>query len=125
MLDDFQPTMNGIRVSVAALISKLTINREFHRQAFDEAVVGYRHKAQEQLQRNLDLIAKNSGAFDIRVGLTVPKEHTKDYDRALKMLEFSLDEEIILSQEEFAQYIMDDWGWQQEFTATNVMYSGR
>jgi hypothetical protein len=31
-------------------------------------------------------------------------------------------EEIELTEQEFAQYVMDDWSWKGQFTATNSAY---
>ncbi len=124
-MTDFQPRMEYVRLDKTTLIDVLVTNRDKHRAAFDEAVHGYRAKAQEVLQRNLNNIANNIGVVEIRLGLVVPVEHTRDYDRTISLLELSLDDEIYLTEREFAQYVMDDWGWQQEFTATNVMYSGQ
>ena len=40
------------------------------------------------------------------------------------MIEMSVDENIEISEHDFACYILDDWGWKQNFMQTNAFYMG-
>jgi hypothetical protein len=44
------------------------------------------------------------------VTLTEPSNHTQDYDRALQMLEMSVDDMVILDTEEFEHFVLDTSG---------------
>jgi hypothetical protein len=50
---------------------------------------------------------------------------TKDYDRVLKMLDMTTDEVVVLSEDDFAQYVMDEWQWKEQFSQINSTYSAR
>jgi hypothetical protein len=49
-------------------------------------------------------------------------DQTKDYDRVIRMLEMTVDEIITIGAVEFQQYVMDDWTWKEQFTASNSAY---
>lgn len=55
--------------------------------------------------------------------LRVPSEHSKSYEQVIRMLEMSVDETITLASDQFACYVMDDWGWKAEFEGTRAIYA--
>lgn len=114
--------MENIRVRKEDLVETLTKNRAEHRKVFEEAVAGYRKKSIELLEEHLERI-KEGSLVRVYVSLPAPSDHTDDYDRALKMLEWSLDDEIQIDEQTFAELVMDDWSWKREFYTTNSVYS--
>ncbi len=52
----------------------------------------------------------------------MPEDHTRDYDRRIKMYEMDIDDTIEMTEQEFAQYVLDDWGWKQAWTTSNTAY---
>lgn len=114
--------MKAIRVSKAKLIETLTQNRSNHRKIFEEALEGYRRTVITELERRLE-DAKANKKVSLYIQLTQPVDQTKDYDRVLGMLNLSLDTEIELSEQDFAAYVMDDWGWKKQFITSNAFYS--
>lgn len=40
-------------------------------------------------------------------------------------MEMETRSQIELTEEEFAQYVMDDWRWKGQFAATTASYLGR
>lgn len=113
--------MNAIRVNKVTLLEKLRENRAKHRQQFDEAAEGYREKAIEVLTERLDEARK--GKLPAMVfHMPMPINQTAQYDRAIGMLEMSLDTEIDLEEHDFQQYVQDEWGWSAATTATNSAY---
>lgn len=114
--------MKDIKVTKAALIEKIQSNRDAHRAIFLEAVDGYRVMAEKILEQHLAEI--RSGKMKVVfVTLPAPDDHTRDYDRVLAMLDMSVEEEITLSQADFAQYVQDDWSWKRAFLTSNSTYS--
>lgn len=106
--------MQEITVDKAELLSKLQQNRTDHRRIFEEALEGFRAEAIAELEQRLaDLRAGKRR--DLMVRKIVPQDHTGDYDRAVAMIEMSIGDTITLSENDFAQYVMDDWGWQDQF----------
>jgi hypothetical protein len=114
--------VDEVKVNKTAVLAALQENREKHRSIFEEAVEGFREKAQRELDAAIERV--RSGSLQtVVVHLPRPVDHTKDYDREIKMLELSVDDEIVLSQSDFAAYVMDDWQWKREFITSNAGYS--
>lgn len=114
--------MNGVTVRKDELVSALEENRKNHRAIFEEAVEGYRKKAIEMLEHHIEEI-KEGRVVRVAVHLPQPEDHTDDYDRVLRMLEMSIDDEIEVMEHDFACYVMDNWDWKRQFLTTNSAYS--
>ena len=121
-MSDWYPSMTEVRLAKRAVINQLLENRKVHRQKFEEAMDGYRDEAVRVLEKHIENI-KNNEPQQVYLNLPLPEDHSEDYDRAIQMLEWSLDDEVILNQREYSTYIMDDWGWKQDFDSTWAMYS--
>lgn len=106
--------MENVSVYKSELLAKLTANRDDHRRIFEEALEGFQREAEAELQAQLNNL-KQGLRRDILVRKPVPVDHTRDYDRAILMIEMDVAETIVLSEKDFAQYVMDDWGWQGQF----------
>lgn len=121
---------NGIMivdVKAEDLLAALRTNREKHAVEYIEAEKGYREKCVTELEK-LVVKAKEAGPganVDTSVHLARPKSHTKDYDRAIRMLEMCTNKELKITDSQFAQYVLDDWAWKSEFVGTNSAYMGR
>lgn len=114
--------MQTVKVSKSELRERIQTNRDAHRAVYDKAMDGYRKAVvaffETQLKR-----AQDGKQFVTYFREACPSDHTADYDNVLDMLDMSVDGEISLSQQEFRQYVRDDWGWKQEFTATASNYT--
>lgn len=114
--------MQEVTVKKDALLEVLKKNRAEHRAIFDEAIEGYLAKVITRLEEMVDL-AKRNKKIDTSIGLVQPEDHTDEYDLAIGMLEMSISDDIVLSAQEFNQYVRNQWGWQGRFLATNSIYS--
>ncbi len=113
----------AIRVKRDELLKVLKENRTTHRDTFERATAGYRKRAIEELDASLR-DAREGKKIRRAIGLTEPMDQTKDYDRAIRMLEMTVDEIVTIGAHEFQQYVMDDWAWKEQFTASNSAYLG-
>lgn len=114
--------MEKITVNKADLLAKLEQNRTDHRGIFEEALDGFAREAEQEL--NLRLTQLREGLRrDLVIRKPVPTDHTNDYDRAIAMIQMSIGETVTLDEQDFAQYVMDDWGWQGQFLS-NTYGSG-
>lgn len=113
--------MNTVRVKRTEVLEKLTVNRASHRTVFEQAIEGYHRAVVEHLENAL-ADAKAGKQYSTSIYLPQPQDHTRDYDRAIAMLEMSLDDELELSSVEFAQFVLDDWGWKGDFISTSNNY---
>lgn len=114
--------LKEVTINKEEAIKRLTENRAKHRKIFEEAVEGFKKRAEEALSDTLERVQK--GKIEaVQVYLPRPVDHTKDYDREITMLQLSVDDTVTLSQADFASFVMDDWAWRREFVTTNAAYS--
>lgn len=106
--------MERITVLKSELLAKLEQNRTDHRRIFEEALEGFRREAEADLDARLAEIREGKRR-DVVIRKMVPRDHTADYDRAISMVRMAVSDTMILTETDFAQYVMDDWGWQREF----------
>lgn len=114
--------MENVKVDKKAALTELRKNRDAHRAIFLEALAGYKAQALEILEKHIADI-KEGKIHRVSVSLPQPEEHTKDYDKAIKMLEMSVDKTIEIDEQSFTCYIMDDWSWKRQFLTSNSSYS--
>ena len=113
--------MEAVIVDKGDLLVALKENRKKHREVFEKALIGYREEAIRLLDKALK-DAKAGRKVNTWIQLQEPVDQTKDYDRAIKMIEMSVDTKIEISEHDFQCYALDDWVWKKQFTATNAMY---
>lgn len=114
--------MDRIKVRKADLLDKLRSNRTAHRDIFEAALDGYKAKVIEILEDRLAK-ARAGKRVNTYIQLTQPMDQTKDYDRAIGMLEMSTEKEVVLSEKDYQQYVLDDWSWKGQFTSSNKLYA--
>ena len=110
--------MKEVEVKKFDLLAIIMANRDDHRQIFEEALIGFDQEAKKLLEQQLDRLRAGKRR-DIRVTLPVPVDHTSDYERAIKMVQMSVGDTLVISERDFAQYVMDDWGWREEFLSNS------
>lgn len=118
--------MNTVTVKKDRLKRRLEENRGAHVEAFDAVWAAFQRTAEARAMLMLTEIrqAKQGERIALSLQLTVPENHEDDYTRALEMLDFEVGEEVVLHQQEFAQLVLDDWGWKQQFRTTGMGYVG-
>jgi hypothetical protein len=114
--------MENQEVDKAKLLAILKGNREKHKAVFDEAMVGYKQQVTKLLKEHLMRVQAGKNVR-VHIVLTQPVNQTKSYDRVIGMLEMALANEVELSEEDYQQYVMDDWSWKEEFLTSNARYS--
>jgi hypothetical protein len=116
------PQNMQITVDKGDLLGALMENRRKHRTVFEAALEGYQGRLQEILEDKIKMIAQGK-LPDIRITLIQPEDHTTDYDRIIKMAQMHQGETFDLDEQQFAQYVMDDWGWKRQWLETNTAYA--
>lgn len=116
--------MSDLTVTVTKdeLLGILRINMARHRQVFEDALEGYREEASRQLTALIGAL-RDGGTPAIRLLLPLPKDHTRDYERVIRMVGMHQGDTLELEEFLFAQYVEDDWGWRQEFLTTATSYA--
>lgn len=116
--------MNAIKVQKASLLDKLKANRETHRAQFEEAAKLYRDEVIEVLEERIK-DARKGRLPNLVFQLPLPVNQTAAYDRAIGMLEMSVDDVIELEEEDYRQYVLDEWTWSQHATISNSYYTSK
>lgn len=114
--------MKSLRFDKMFIIQRLRENRKKHQEIYDESVVGYQKEAIKFLTQGLERIQSNPLAR-VSINLSVPEHHLKEYDRTILMVEQCLDTELELDEQEYSQYIQDNWTWTRNFLVGNSSYS--
>lgn len=126
--------MREVKVKRSELLEKVRLNRKKHVAEYEEAVAGYKKAAIQEVDRALERLRARIDELQagevihlqaVSFNLRVPENHAKDYDQVITMLEMSVDEELSVRSDEFACYVMDDWGWKEEFLNVSNAYKGR
>lgn len=123
--------MNKVKVDKLELIVKVKENRNAHKKVFEKAINRYREQVICELEKSISL-AKEGKRIRTQIYLPEPIDQTKEYDRALAMLEMSVDlnfekainryKVVELTKQDFAQLVLDDWSWKDSFTSTVSNY---
>jgi len=107
---------------VKDLLETLKKNLKEHKQIVKEAQAGFKKALVAELQEMLKK-AKKGENFERRIHSAPPADYSRDYERTIGMLEMTTDQELELTGDQFECYVMDRWGWQQQFLAGASMYS--
>lgn len=83
------------------------------------ARVGAKIAAKEELPAGLTI---RQISIDTSLGLIYPQDHSKDYDRAIRMMQSSVFDQVRLSVDEYDAYVLNNWEWKANFLATNSFY---
>lgn len=116
--------MLNIRVKTSVILDKLQSNLQTHTKEFSVTMENYRVKAVEHFTKQL-MAAKEGHAFNIYATelANKPKNHAEAYERAIGLLRMSQEDTVVLTEQDFAKYVQDDWEWKEEFRTTSNSYS--
>lgn len=110
--------MENITVNKTELLEILNKNRADHRKIFEEALAGWLKETQAELAQWTERLKKGERK-SVTIIKGVPTDHTKDYDRAIGMVKMAIGDTIVLSEQDYAQYVDDEWGWQKTFLSNS------
>jgi hypothetical protein len=116
--------MDDVKVKRVDLLEIIKANRDKHGDLFLKAQEGYRELVIEEFDRMLK-DARNGKAIKRSITMPEPVDHTDDYDTAIAMLEMSVDDEVMIDQVAFAQYVRDKWTWKAHADFTNTAYAAK
>ena len=120
--------MQTVTVKKAELLEIVKQNRAKHGTLYNDAREVFKQDMLTQLKKATKELKKADPLKDKMlhsVSLQLPVQYLSDYDRATKMLEMSVDDEIDLEDHEFRQLVLDEWGWKDHFVGSTMSYSVR
>lgn len=116
--------MKTVKVNRHDLLEALHQNRKKHKKEFKEIYAVYLEEVEKACKElySESKLRKKSPRTSINIGAE-PQSHITEYDVAIDMVEFSVDEEIELTEEEFRRYFRDEWSWSRTFAMAKTAYS--
>lgn len=116
--------MQSVKINRKELLKIVRDNKTKHVTEYEEAVTDYKAGVVKLAKENLKLA--NSGELDkisrIKAAPQAPVSYEDNYNRAIRMLELSVDEVIELEENDFNQLVLDEWVWKRAFTAMSASY---
>ena len=115
-----------VNVPIEELIKKLKANREKHSENFEAALVVYHKKVIEVLDEALEA-ARTGKEYKTYFNLVKPENMLDEYDEVIGMLEMSLgttSSTIELTQDQYRNYVLDNWSWSKLFAVNTLSYVG-
>lgn len=116
--------MRSVKVNKTELMEILQTNKKKHIKEFDESVKDYKKAALKVAKEHVELA--KTGDLDkiakIRAMPQRPSSYEDSYNRAIRMMELSVDEIIELEEQIFNQLVLDEWSWKTAFTASGALY---
>jgi hypothetical protein len=64
-----------------------------------------------------------NGSLKVSVNLTSPSNKESEYDKLSAMFEWELADEVVLTQNEFNEYVLDETSFAREARLQNSSYS--
>lgn len=113
-----------ITVDKTELITKVTTNRDAHRDIFEDAMTGWEAAMLADLEGRIAKVRAHK-PVDLYIRLTRPEDHTTDYNRVIAMLEMHQQTSVEITSQDFAQYVMDDWDWKRAWIDNASTYSAK
>lgn len=113
--------MKTVTINRNELLEAVKTNRAAHVAEYAEAARNYRETVLGALTDRHTAIA-NGEPISLLFNLPAPQDHTDDYDRVIRMLEMSVDENCTLDAYEFDCYVRDNWTWSAATKMINASY---
>lgn len=116
--------MNSVKINRDELLKIVTENRSKHIADYEESVTDYKAAAIKLAESNLELVKTGDLKEIVKFKSlpAAPVSHEKEYNRAIRMLELSVETVIEIEEDVFNQLVLDEWGWKNAFVAASTMY---
>ena len=114
--------MKEVRVHKVALLKKLEENLIKHRAEFEEAKKAWALESITILEEQLGRLLESHSLDGAPVLKQQPTSYEKHYLRSIEMLKMSIEDDLVLSETEFSQYVLDEWSWSNAFKMVTSGY---
>lgn len=116
--------MNSVNIDRARLEEIVRENLVKHMVQYEEAVVDYKALVLKITQHNLK-VAKTGDMVEFKNFKSLPSapvSYKDSYNRAIRMIELSVDTIIELEEHIFNQLVLDEWDWKHQFVGATMSY---
>lgn len=115
--------MKEYRIQKEKLLALLEENKAEHIKEYKEAKRGFRKKAAGIFKKAM-LDAKEGRKVKTYVSIAEPKDYSKDYDKAIKLITLCEDTILELNESQINNFIHNEWNWSGTFRSGVQGYSG-
>ena len=116
--------MRSVKINKDELLKIVRENQKKHVKEYDESVKDYKKAAIKVAKEHVELA--KTGDLDqiakIKAMPQRPASYEDSYNRAIRMLELSVDDIIELEEDIFNQLVLDEWTWKHAFVASGALY---
>jgi hypothetical protein len=109
-----------ITVKKLQLIEQLKVNMVNHIKEYENAVVAYKEEALKQLSQQIKEVEE--GSLVARLNLVTPINSSKEYEKVIEMFEWEINDDVELEQDEFNQFVLDEFDFAVNAKFANTMY---
>lgn len=115
--------MEMIKVKKETVLEVLKKNLDSHKRDYEEALLGWIEKCKVDLQKILDEFNSDK-ARETRIEIHLPKpiSYAKEYQKAIKMVEYEVRDEVEISSHDFEKFFLDEWDWKNSFLSSTSFY---
>lgn len=116
--------MRSVKMHRLQLLGIVIENKKKHVKEFLEAVDDYKSAVKKIAETNLKIASGGDLAemAQAKHWPSAPVSYANEYDRAIRMLELSVEDTIELEEDIFNQLVLDEWNWKHSFVASATMY---
>jgi len=116
--------MRSVKLNKKELLKIVTENKSKHVAEYKESVEDYKAAAIKLAAEHVDLAKTGElgKIAKIKAMPSAPVSYEKEYDRAIRMLELSVEKEIEVEEDIFNQLVLDEWSWKHQFVASASLY---
>ncbi len=119
--------LSSVTVRKKELLAKLRENREKHAQEAQAAKTAYYKKLETRVAELHSALKEDTSSVSSKFSavreLIEPQSYLSDYDRVIGMLDMSVSDEIVISEEQFRHFVQDEWLWTDSFKTINASYA--
>lgn len=113
--------MKSVKINRLELLTIVTENRIKHVAEYEESVEDYKKVVLKIAKDNLK--AAKTQDLDMfktmKIYPATPTSYKFSYDKAIRMLELSVEDVIDVDESTFNQLVLDEWQWKAAFSISN------
>lgn len=116
--------LSVVTVNKFELLNALNDNLAKHEAELSEAKADFQVALKKRLASMLKDV-KAGKEINLNVGISPPPDNRKSYQRVIHMLGMSVAEQIQITEQQYANYVLDEWNWKGQFHAVTSAYKSR
>jgi hypothetical protein len=115
--------MEKLKVDKAKLIKVLVQNKDQHVADYKIALDGYRVSLKKAISKKSKELKESSDEdlekFNFYLNVVKPENHVKDFETVIGWLNWSIESEVAISENEYKQYFLNEWSWKNDWYFSN------